>query len=433
MSMSAHGEADGAPHIAFVEHDLDNGLHVIVHEDGTVPIVAVNLWYHVGSKNEHEGKTGFAHLFEHMMFQGSENVPPNGHFGHVQRAGGSLNGSTSFDRTNYYETLPSHCLELGLWLEADRMRSLRLDEQTLETQRSVVMEERRSRYDNQPYGTIYENLFGRAYKLLPYRWPTIGSMDDIRNATLDDVRAFHSMFYRPANASLCIAGDVDVSEAMRLVERHFADIPNGDGDIFRPGAQEEQRRFQVRDFVYDSIPLPAFITGMIIPPLSSEEFPALEILSSILSSGQSSRLYQRFVYRDRIAQNVFSFALGLELPGLFIIRAGAQQGAGLDAIENGVFEELAAIREHGITDAEFEKAKNRLEASVLRDAASVQSRADMLNSCRVLLRDTGRVNSELPRLRAVTAEQVVQAAQRHLTPDNATVLHYLPRPGEASA
>ena len=427
-----HNDTNGFT-LRFEEFDLENGLHVILHRDAQFPIVAVNLWYHVGSKNEREGKTGFAHLFEHMMFQGSANVAPNGHFDHVQRAGGTLNGSTSFDRTNYYETLPAHRLELGLWLEADRMRSLRLDQQTLDTQRSVVTEERRSRYDNQPYGTMYEALFSRAYKLAPYRWPTIGSIADIAAASLEDVTAFHGMYYRPENASLCIAGDFEVAEARRLVEAHFGDIPNPSGAMYRPRVQEATQQFQVRDFVYDTIPLPAVITAMHIPSLNSDDFAAIEALSSILSSGESSRLYRRMVYEERAAQAVMTFALGLELPGLLIFRGTAQPGRSAAELEGLFFDECAALLRDGVKEEEIGKAKNRLEASLLREASSVQSRADMLNGYRVLSKDAALINSELQRIRAVRADDVNRAAASYLAEGNATVLHFLPFPPETAS
>jgi zinc protease len=418
--------------IRFEEFDLANGLHVILHRDAQLPIVAVNLWYHVGSKNEREGKTGFAHLFEHLMFQGSANVPPNGHFQHVQQAGGTLNGSTSFDRTNYYETLPAHRLELGLWLEADRMRAMRLDQQTLDTQRNVVTEERRSRYDNQPYGTIYEELFSRAYKMAPYKWPTIGSIADITNASLDDVRAFHAMYYRPQNASVCIAGDFEPAEAARLVEAHFGDIVNPEGEMYRPFMHEPRQQFQVRDFVYDTIPLPALISSMHIPALDADDFTAIEILSNILSSGDSSRLHRRMVYEERAAQSVMTFALGLELPGLLIFRATTQPGRSAAELEELFFDEVTRLLRDGISAEELEKAKNRLEASFLREAASVQSRADMLNAYRVLSKDTALVNREIPRIRAVQLEDVQRVAREYLTERNATVLYFLPYPPEAA-
>ncbi len=414
--------------IAFEEFDLPNGLHVILHIDRSLPIVAINLWYQVGSKNEREGRTGFAHLFEHMMFQGSENVPANGHFAMVQKAGGTLNASTSFDRTNYYETLPSHQLALGLWLEADRMRSLNVNEQTLETQRNVVMEERRARYDNQPYGTMYEELFSHAFKVQAYRWPTIGSMADIASASLADVRSFHAMYYRPANASLCVAGDMDRDEAVDLIMHHFGDIGNGSGEVFRPVMHEPLQMVQVRDFVYDSIPLPGIITGLHIPPITSEDFLPLDILAEVLSSGESSRLYRRLVYDARVAQSTTAFAYGLELPGLFIFRALAQKGRDLSSIERRFWDELRDIRDNGITEEELVKAQNRLVASYVRNLTSLQSRADLLNSFHVLMKDTSLINREIGHIQAARAEDVQYAARTWLVETNATVLHYLPYP-----
>ncbi|MDH7515804.1 MAG: pitrilysin family protein [Bacteroidota bacterium] len=419
--------------ITFEECDLLNGLHVIVHEDRHLPLVAVNLWYHVGSKDEEPGKTGFAHLFEHMMFQGSENVPPNGHFLLVQKAGGTLNGSTTFDRTNYYETLPAHQLELGLWLEADRMRTLRLDTETFETQRNVVMEERRSRYDNQPYGRIYESLFERAWKIQPYRWPTIGSMADIRAASLEDARAFHAAYYRPSNASLCIVGDVDAQAAVRLAEKYFGDIPDDGTPILRPGAREPKRSFQVRDLVYDAVPLPAVIIGFHIPPLADDDFLPAEVLSSILASGESSRLRRRLVHAARAAQSVEAYALGLELPGLFIAEAYAQIGHSAQELEDLIFEELAVLRNEGVGEAELAKARNRLETSFVHGVTDIQSRADLLNAYRVLHGDTSGINRELERIRAVTADDLHRIVRSFLIEDNATVVHYLPYPYPSSA
>jgi zinc protease len=424
------GPSDGAGGVtfAFEEYDLDNGMHVILHEDHHAPIVAVNLWYHVGSKNERDGKTGFAHLFEHMMFQGSANVPANGHFAMVQEAGGTLNGSTSFDRTNYYETLPAHQLELGLWLEADRMRSLAVTETTLETQRNVVMEERRSRYDNQPYGTIYEELFSRAYKLQPYRWSTIGRMADIQAATLADVREFHAMYYRPGNASLCVAGDIDPAQARALIAQHFADIPDGGGDVYRPFVHEPPQLVPVRDYLYDNVPLPALIMGMHIPDVNDAGFTALDVLSEVLTSGDSSRLYQSLVYHARVAQSIQSMALGLELPGLFLLHGVAQPGKDPEDLERRIWDLLRDVREHGITGQELQKAKNRLEASFIRGVTAVQSRADQLNCFHVLSGDAAGLNRECGRLHAVTADDVRAAAARYLSEHNGTVLYYLPYP-----
>lgn len=418
--------------LSFEEYDLENGLHVILHQDRTLPIVAINLWYHIGSKNEHEGESGFAHLFEHMMFQGSENVPANMHFHYVQSAGGTLNASTSFDRTNYFETLPAHQLELGLWLEADRMNSLAVTERNLETQRSVVMEERRSRYDNQPYGTMMMELFSRAYKMQAYRWPTIGSMTDIQAATLERVQAFHAMYYRPENASLCLAGDFDPATARQLVERYFGGIENGPGEMFRPFVHEPPQHTQVRDYVYDSIPLPGLMAGMHIPDMNAVDFIPLDILSSILTSGDSSRFYKRFVYEARSAQSALSYAFDLEQPGLFLFRIIAQQGKTPEMLETMLWQELDDIRRNGVMERELLKAKHRIETMYVRSIASLQSRADILNSFRVFSGKTDTVNQHLEKVQSVTLEDVQRVAAKYLTEHNTTMLYYLPYPKKSS-
>jgi zinc protease len=403
-----------------------------LHQDGTLPIVAVNLWYHVGSKNEKEGETGFAHLFEHMMFQGSQNVPANMHFQHVQSAGGTLNASTTFDRTNYYNTLPAHQLELGLWLESDRMQSLAVTEQNLETQRNVVMEERRSRYDNQPYGTMMMELFARAYKLQPYRWPTIGSMADIQSATLERVQAFHRMYYRPQNASLCLAGDFEIDNAKALIEKYFGGINNYEGEMFRPFVHEPPQTTMVRDYVYDAIPLPALLMGMHIPDMNDPDFIPLDILASILTSGDSSRLYRKLVYEARIAQSVVSFAYDLELPGLFLFRGIAQQGKTPQMLETLIWQELDDVRRNGVTAQELQKAKNRIETSFVRALTSLMSRADMLNTFRVLGGGAEMVHSHLEKINATTREDIQLAASKYLIETNTTCLYYLPYPKKSS-
>ncbi len=410
----------------FEEYTLANGMHVILHEDHHLPIVAINVWYHVGSKNEREGKTGFAHLFEHMMFQGSAHVPANGHFAHVQGAGGTLNASTTFDRTNYYDTLPAHQVELGLWLESDRMMSLAVTEQNLETQRNVVMEERRTRYDNQPYGTMILDLFERAFKVQPYRWPIIGSMDDIRNARLEEVQAFHAMYYQPRNASLCVAGDIRPEEVRILIDRYFGSIPNTDQDLYRPVLREPVQRVEVRDFVYDAVPLPAIAVGFHMPELTSRAALELSVLSTILGSGESSRLHKRLVYETRLAQSVMTYAYGLELPGLFIARLAAQQGVEVEELEARFWECLKELREQGVSEEEMRKAHNRQTASFAMALASLDSRADMLNFFHVMHGRTARMNEETALIRSVTAADLTEAARTWLQPSNATVLFTLP-------
>jgi zinc protease len=302
----------------------------------------------------------------------------------------------------------------------------------LETQRNVVMEERRSRYDNQPYGTMMENLFSRAYSAQPYKWSTIGSMTDIRNASLEDVRNFHVQFYQPSNASLCVAGHIDRDEVRRIVGRYFGEIQNRQEPIGRNFPLEAPQSAQIRDVVYDSVPLPAVIIGFHIPDMNAEEFPALNLLSHILSLGESSRLYRSMVYEQCVAQSVATYAFDLELPGLFLFRAIAQQGAAPEKIEELFWQEVSRLGRSGIGADELEKAKNKQETMFIHDLVSMQSRADLLNSFHVLAKDTGRINSELRRMRRVTVGDIQNGVCNYLRPENSTLLYYLPRRGENS-
>ena len=413
--------------ISFREHTLDNGLRIVLHQDPHQPIVALNLWYHVGAKNERPGKTGFAHLFEHLMFQGSANVDPNEHFKFVQEAGGSLNASTSFDRTNYYETLPSNQLELGLWLESDRMRSLNVNQRNLDNQKKVVIEERRFRYDNRPYGTMYEKLFKCAYGADPYSWPVIGSIEDVEQASLEEVQAFHAMYYRPGNATLSLAGDIDFDSALRSIEHYFGDISPGSEAPFRPEPPAVSSPAQSRETVFDDVPHPALVIGAKMPALTSEEVYAFETLTYLLTSGKSSRLYNKLVYTSRLAQSVSSFPYALEHPGLFIIHAKAQEGKALEDIEAEIWSVLEETQKEGPTDQELAKAKNRYEAAYLRSMMQVQSRADAMNAFAVYFNDVSRLNQELEAIRQVTADDVQAVCRTYLQQQNATVLYYLPK------
>lgn len=421
--------------VEFVEFDLDNGLHVIMHKDSKLPIATINVWYHVGSKNEHEGRTGFAHLFEHMMFQGSANIPDDGHFKYVQQAGGTLNGSTSFDRTNYFETIPSNQLELGLWLEADRMMSLAVTQKNLDNQREVVKEERRTRTDNVPYGTMSEILFRNAYKVQSYKWSVIGSMADLNAASLEDVKAFHSMYYVPNNASLCVAGDIDYEKTKALVKKYFSDIPKGDKQIYRPTVVEPDQPAQVRDYIYDNVRLPAMSLAFHIPEQDHPDFYALDVLANVMSSGRSSRLYQRLVYKDRIAQSSFCSANGLEQPGLFIFRATAQMGKKLETIENTIWEEIKKVQDELVNENELQKAKNRQETGFIIRLMTSQSKADQLNSYYIFSQKDGvskkdavNINTELKRILMITRDDIQRVAKKYFAKENSTVLYCLPKP-----
>ncbi len=280
--------------IDFLERDLPNGLHLILNPGGVVPVVAVDIWYHVGSKNEEPSRTGFAHLFEHMMFQGSGNVRKAEHMRYIEHAGGTFNGSTTWDRTNYYETLPSNQLELALWLESDRMMNLDISRRNLNNQREVVKEERRFRVENKPYGTAWEKMFNMAYREHPYRWPVIGSMNHLNAATVGEVRSFFKKYYTPNNAVLSISGDFDPPRAQRLVDRYFRDIPAGP-DIVMDRVSESPLAGEVRDVLFENVSLSAVYMAFRVPSMLSADSSALNLAGALLSQGKSSRLYRKLV------------------------------------------------------------------------------------------------------------------------------------------
>ncbi|MDH5589601.1 MAG: insulinase family protein [Gemmatimonadota bacterium] len=419
--------------VPWERHVLENGLRVILAPDTAVPVVAVNLWYGVGSRNEGAGKTGFAHLFEHMMFQGSAHVPKNRHFELVERAGGSSNATTWFDRTNYYETLPSHHLELGLWLEADRMGWM-LDAMTadkLENQREVVKNERRQRYDNQPYGDWDERLQALAYPAThPYHHPVIGSMADIDGATLEDVSAFFRTFYVPNNAVLTIAGDFHGEAALEAVRRYFGEIERGSPVPPLPGEPELPPVLgaTVRDDVVSRVPLPRVIAAFRIPSYASDDFYTAEVAQGVLGTGRASRLYRRLVRERRVAKDVVTYAYPI-LTGasMMVVWATGYPGTSLESLEGALFEEVESLS--GVTDAEVARAVALAETDLVRSLERVGDRADILSMLELYFGDPERLNREVDRMRAVTAAQVREFAGRYLGSDNRAVVTYLPEEG----
>ena len=321
--------------VEFEEFTLDNGLHVILHSDKSTPIVAVSVMYHVGSKNENPNRTGFAHFFEHLLFEGSENIERGEFDKYVEKAGGTLNANTSFDRTYYFEILPSNQLELGLWLESERMLHAKVENKGIETQREVVKEERRQRVDNQPYGSLLEEVMKRAYTIHPYRWPIIGSMAHLDAAQEQDYKNFYSTFYVPNNAVLSIAGDIDYEETKKLVKKYYSSIPSGTREIYRPSVEEPALGKEVRDTVYDNIQLPAVVQGLQeFPAQGTKDYYAVEMLGQLLSKGESSRLYRKLVDEEQKAVFVGNFPLGLEDPGVAIAFGIANMGVDLNDLES---------------------------------------------------------------------------------------------------
>jgi len=410
---------------------LSNGLRVVLSHDPSVPVVGVNLWYGVGSRNEPEGRTGFAHLFEHMMFQGSAHVPKNRHFELVERAGGSLNATTWFDRTNYFETVPSHHLELALWLESDRMGWMlpAMDQDKLDNQRDVVKNEKRQRYDNQPYGDWDERLQRLVYPPThPYHHTVIGSMEDLDAATLEDVADFFRTFYVPNNAVLTVAGDFDPARIMDQVAAYFGEIPGGEPTPAVPGQTDVTPLIgsTVRDHVVADVPLPRVIFGLRIPPYSSEDFTRAEVARAVLGTGRASRLYRRLVREQRLAKDVVSYAFPL-LSGaaMMLVWATGYPGASLADLEEAVSRELEGLGD--ADDAEVERAVAVLETDLVRGLEQVGQRADVLSMFELCFDDPHRLNREIERLRAVTAADVRAFAGTHLGADNRAVVRYQPR------
>ncbi len=416
--------------IEFGEYDLENGLHVILHQDNSTPIVAVSIMYHVGSKNEHPERTGFAHFFEHLMFEGSENIPRGEYFKIVQGSGGTLNANTSFDRTFYYQILPSNQLELGLWLESERLLHAKIDSLGVETQRKVVKEERSQRYDNQPYGSILEEIFKRAYSEYPYSWTPIGSVQYIDMATIDEFIEFYETFYVPQNATLSIAGDIDIDKTKELVDLYFSGIPAGSKEIYRPNIVEPPMTAEIRDTVYDNIQLPAVIHSYRIPAQGTEDYYAINMLTTLLSGGQSSRMYKELVDNKQLALQAASIPLSLEAEGQFIVFGLPNVGIEPAVLEEAIQEEINKAKNELISDSEFEKLRNQIESRFVQQNSTVAGIAETLADYHVYFGDANLINTELERYMRVTKEDIKRVANDYLDENQRVVLYYLPKSQE---
>ncbi|HXH70008.1 MAG TPA: pitrilysin family protein [Pyrinomonadaceae bacterium] len=423
--------SDKLPPIKYKEITLKNGLRVIMHEDHSTPIVAVNLWYHVGSKNEVAGRTGFAHLFEHMMFQGSKNYDAD-YFTPLQEAGANLNGSTNPDRTNYWEVVPSNFLETALFLEADRMGGL-LEAMTMDklnNQRDVVKNERRQNYENQPYGTAGEKAVALMYpKEHPYSWTTIGSLDDLTAASMDDVKSFFRQYYVPNNASLVIAGDFDPKEAQKLVEKHFGGIAKG-APITRPNVPMPKLDKEIRVSYEDNVQLARLYMSWHTVPNFSKDAAALSILGGILSAGRGSRLQSNLVYDKQIAQTVSAFNGSQEIAGRFQIVATARPNKTLDEIEKELNTEIERIKKEPPTQDEIARSVNQIESSFIFNLQSVGGfggKSDQLNQYATFVGKPDYFQADLDRFRAVTPADISRVANTYLT-DKRLVMSFVPRP-----
>lgn len=414
--------------IKFEQYDLKNGLHVILHEDHSTPIVAVSVLYHVGSKNEDPKRTGFAHFFEHLLFEGSEYIGRGEYMKLVQENGGVLNANTSFDRTFYYEILPSNQLELALWMESERMLHAKIDKEGIETQRGVVKEELKQRNENQPYGSILNEIFAHAYKVHPYRWTPGGSPEYINQAKMEEFMEFYKTFYVPENATLSIAGDIDLKKAREWITKYFGDIAKGTKTIPRPKEVEPKQTAEVRDTIYDpNINLPAVIMGYHVPAQGTPDYYAVNMLATLMSNGKSSRLYKAIVDEKQKALFAGTFPLPSEDPGLALTFAICNMGVPAADAEKAIDEEIVKVQTELITEEELQKLKNQVENDFIGGNSNMAGIAESLANYHVYFGDANLINTELERFMKVTREDIKRVANEYFRSTNRVVLYYFPK------
>lgn len=463
--------------VDFVEYDLDNGMHVILHDEPSTPIVAVSILYHVGSKNENPDRTGFAHFFEHLLFEGSENIDRGEYDQYIERNGGTLNANTSQDRTYYYEIFSSNNLELGLWLESERLLHAKVEQIGIETQREVVKEEKRQRVDNQPYGTFMEEAFKRLYKDHPYNWVPIGSMEHLDAAQEEDYVNFYQTFYVPSNATLSIAGDIDIEEAKEYIDKYFGSIPKGQAinlyrdflnlsddafrekhnvsksvfnqedffattskvgkgvikkyedmpvEIPRPEVKELKLEKETKEIIYDNVQLPGVFVAYQSPAQNTKDAYAMEMLNSVLSGGTSSRMNKNIVERKELATAAFSFNFPLEDPGMALVAAIGALDVSADEILKALDEEVEQVKNELVSEEEFQMVKNQLENRFYSSNSSVAGVAESLANYHVYFGDANMINSQLSIYDEITREDLKEVANKYFTKER-VILYYLPK------
>jgi zinc protease len=417
------------PKLDYKMTTLPNGLKVVLLEDHSVPIVHTEIWYHVGSKNEKKGRTGFAHLFEHMMFKGSKNVEPEGHPSRISSVGGQSNAYTNEDVTVYWQTTPAQYLPMVLWLEADRMATLRIDEKVFQTEREVVKEERRMRVESQPYGRLNEIIYDQAFTTHTYKHPTIGSMADLESASIEDVRDFFRTYYVPENATLVIVGDFEPKEAMELVTRYLGRVQKSNRPVPRDIPAEPAQTKERRITLHENVPLPAVVVAHHITYDGHPDSYPLHIASKVLSDGQSSRIYRKLVYEKQLALAAFGQGNIIEDPNLFYAVAIVQNGRTPEETTTALIEELDKLRAQPISAGELQQAKNQFARDYILSRESNKDKAQTLAHAVVIHDDITTADGEFEIFMNMTAAEVQRVAQKYFTPENRIVLTVLPRAG----
>ncbi|HMS65488.1 MAG TPA: pitrilysin family protein [Ignavibacteria bacterium] len=415
------------PSIDFREHTLGNGMKVVMSKFGNIPMVALNTTFHIGSKDEEENKTGLAHLFEHLMFEGSPNVP-KGEFDEIlTKHGGDSNAYTSRDSTSYFITLPSNKLETAIWLDSDRINGFGISEESLEIQKDVVLEEKLLYVDNSPYGTVEEESSSRLYKKNGYRWPVIGNMDDLKKVTIEEVKDFYQKFYRPDNAVISIVGDIDYDKTLMHLEKYYGNIIPENNFKKNINFEDDDLTDEIRHDVFDNVHLEGQFIFYKLPKLGTKDFYALNLLSGILSDGDSSRFYNELEYNGKLVNEIDSSVLGMENTSLMILTAIALKGKSLIEIENKIEIILEDIRNGNITDKEFEKVKNRIETYFSSKRQSIVSIADKFSYLKTFYNDCNKINTEILDYLSLTKEDLTEAAKKYLNKNQRLVLNYLPK------
>jgi zinc protease len=420
---AAAPQAIRPPQLHIVTRDLPNGLHLVMLEDHAAPVINLQMWYHVGAKDERTGRTGFAHLFEHLMYKGSAHVPAEEHSRYIEAAGGQDNAYTADDVTVFWETFPGNYLERVLWLEADRLGSLNVDQANFESEREVVKEERRSSVDNVPYGRVIEDLYAAAFTVHPYHHTVIGSLDDLNKATLADVQDFFRTFYRPDNVTMIIVGDFSADQAFVWAQKYFGGITNPAGAVPRQAQREPAQTAERRlTKSYPNSPLPAVVIGFKMPAAFATDAPPLDLASNILSGGESSRLYRKLVYETQVAVQVFGAGNFTEDPNLFFAIAVMNQGKSSAEGEHEINGVLEDMKTNPISPQELEKAKNQETAAFILGRETAQAKANALGRYCVLGKNCNLINTDLANYLKVTSADIMRVAREYFAQPHATVL-----------